>query len=337
MNRPLRAVAAVALLVLVTLSRGQAQTVGSIEGIVIDQQGAPVQGADVAADPINGKVRIGFVRPHAESDASGHFSIEGLAWRGTYKIFAKKLRSDYPNMAFSFYSDDIYPTALIGPSNPVAHITVRLGPPAAALTGSITDAQTGRPMPAAMELKRIQPPNKWISVSVPPEYRVLIPPSVTVSVTVTAPGYLRWTPPEPLTLASGTEMRLDVALEPAYNPNVAPSKFLIPDGYVGWVLLAYDQKNAPAAPSSNGERIFKFPGTGRLKTSSRGPESDAKKEYLYYSREGSIRDVPMDYRDGDGMIWGEYQGTLGGVISEYGFFVGTHDQYEKAKNRRPFQ
>lgn len=337
MIRPSRAVAAIAILMLAALSRGRAQTVGSIEGVVTDHQGVPVQGADVAADPINGKVRIGFVRPHAESDADGRFNITNLTWLGPYKIFVKKLSSGYPDTAFSFYSNDSYPTASISAGKPVARVEIRLGPPAAVLTGSITDARTGRPIPAGMELKRMQPPNKWISVSIPPEYRVLIPASVAVSVTVTVPGYVRWTSPEPLTMASGSEMRLDVPLEPEYNPNVPPSKFLIPDGYVGWVLLAYNQKNAPAVPSSDGERTFKFPATGRLKTSSRGPESDAKKEYLYYSPNGSTHDVPMDYRDGDGMIWGEYEGTLGGVISEYGFFVGTHEQYEQAKNRRPFQ
>jgi allophanate hydrolase subunit 1 len=37
------------------------------------------------------------------------------------------------------------------------------------------------------------------------------------------------------------------------------------------------------------------------------------------------------------MIWGEYDVSAHGVISGFGFFVGTEEQYSKTKRPRPVQ
>lgn len=93
----------------------------------------------------------------------------------------------------------------------------------------------------------------------------------------------------------------------------------------------------PPASVNDGTKLFKFPETGVLKTSSSGPERGTDRKYLYYSKDGSTREVPMDYGKAAGMIWGQYEGTKDGVISEFGFFARTEEQYSKAKSRRPIQ
>jgi hypothetical protein len=104
----------------------------------------------------------------------------------------------------------------------------------------------------------------------------------------------------------------------------------LPDGYVGWVLLEVNSKNAEPVTTENGVKVFKFPPNGKLYTSSSGPEKGAQDEYFYISREGStLRMIPMDYKHGNGMIWGQYEGTRNGTLSQFGFFVGTEDQYKK--------
>jgi hypothetical protein len=61
------------------------------------------------------------------------------------------------------------------------------------------------------------------------------------------------------------------------------------------------------------------------------PETGTRKEYFFYSADGSSRPAP-DYWDGGGLIWGEYEGARGGKLSFFGFFVGTQEQYAKAKS-----
>jgi hypothetical protein len=79
--------------------------------------------------------------------------------------------------------------------------------------------------------------------------------------------------------------------------------------------------------------VFKFPASGLTTTSSCGPTRGAANEFLYYSEDGSSRSIPMDYRGGNGMIWGQYEGFQNGVLSLFGFFVGSEKQYRKYQNR----
>lgn len=313
-----------------------AQGTGSIQGVVLDDRGSPVANAVVTADPVDGLAR-GTALPNAETDTDGRFVVEHLAWLGKYRIYTAKQTAGYPDTSFSFYSNDVLTTAEISAESPTATIRIQLGPKAGALVGAVSDAETGKPVPAGIELRRTASPDDWLSTSVAPNYRVLLPSSVNVSVVFVASGYEKWTVQGPLNLQPGQEMRLDVALQPAHNPALQASQFLIPDGYVGWLLLVYGQKDTQPSTIVQGATVFKFPPNGILKTSSPGPERGADRKYLYYSQDESLRDVPMDYKNGGGMVWGEYEGTRAGVISEFGFFVGTEDQYEKAKNHRPIQ
>jgi hypothetical protein len=113
-----------------------------------------------------------------------------------------------------------------------------------------------------------------------------------------------------------------------------PTKFLIPQGYVGWVKIEHGE-NAPPLEMSNGVYICRIPANGILQTSSSLEDGWAKEEYFYYSEHGSLRALPETNWGGGGMIWGghtEFQLGGNGIrpkrFSE-NFYVGREDQYHK--------
>jgi hypothetical protein len=304
-----------------------AQSRGSISGTVQDETGKPVSEAKVRADPMD-RQPVGSAVRYVQTDAEGHFRIDHLDW-GKYKVFAEKEEAGYPDTYWSFYSDDAFLVATLTPLAPVADIRISLGPKAGVIKGVVRDSITGAPLNAGFKLTRATDPKKWISTSVSSDYRVLLPPSTDVLLEVSAPGFKTWTLSAPLRLQAGTEMHLDIPLEPANDPTLQPSKFLVPDGYMGWLQLEYGIKDAPPVPVEGGVRIFKFPPSGVLKTSSSGPARGAQNQYSFYSADGSTRDIPTDYRNGNGMIWGQHEGSRGGVMTLFGFFVGAEEQYKK--------
>lgn len=312
----------------------QDQGTGVIRGIAVDENGAAVQGAMVNADSVagGGLIQHTLIR-YVTTDATGHFSIDGLDW-GKYDVFAKKEDSAYPNTNFSFYDNGSEPEATITPTLPTADVQIRLGPKAGILTGSVTNADTGAPVNAGFKLIRAASLDNWFSTSQPPNYRVLLPSSTDILLEVSAPGFKTWTLGHPLHLEPAAEMRLDIQLELSHDLGLHPSRFLVPDGYAGWLVLEYGVKDTEPVPTQDDVKVFRFPSNGALSTSSGGPERGAEDQYFYYSPNGSLRPIPQDYRSGGGMIWGQYEGDRDGRPSQFGFFVGTEEQYEKFKIRK---
>lgn len=121
-----------------------------------------------------------------------------------------------------------------------------------------------------------------------------------------------------------------------------PSRFIVPDGYVGWVKVYYNVKDAPALPLEEGYYLLKFPDSGILKTSSAPEYGEASDEYYYYS-DNTRRPLKTSFYGEGGMIWGGYDGSSGTAsmgehtkdISEErkstyrAFFVGTEEVYTK--------
>lgn len=111
-----------------------------------------------------------------------------------------------------------------------------------------------------------------------------------------------------------------------------PTKFLIPQGYVGWVKIEHGE-SGPPLKMSNGVYICRIPTSGIFQTSSLLEDGWAKDEYFYYSEDGSLRTLPDTGWGGGGMIWGgntKFQLTGNGIrpkrFSE-NFYVGREDQY----------
>jgi hypothetical protein len=316
-------------LVCPTINLGQEK--GSIRGTVVDDRGSPLSKARVHANALDGRPRGALIR-YVETDENGRFIIDRLEW-GKYAIFAMKEESEYPDLGASLYSNDIFPTVTIVPQTPLADLRIQLGPKAGILTGSVVDATNGGPLNARFKLTRAAAPDKWLSTSAPPNYRLLLPSSTDVLIEVAAPGFKTWTPAGPLQLHPGEELRLDISLEPSHDPNLHPSKFLVPAGYIGWLLLEYNVKGAEPSPNESGLEVFRFPVDGILKTASTGPQRGAQDMYLYYSVNGSVQEIPTDYKNGKAMIWGQHEGTANGILSQFGFFVGSEEQYKKYQMR----
>jgi hypothetical protein len=197
-----------------------AQQPGAIRGAVVDEKGMSVAAALVSVDPLDGVPRSDLVR-EVETDQRGHFSMDNLEL-GSYKVFAMKESSGYPNTAFAFYSNHVFLTATLTADIPTVDLTLRVGPPAVIITGLVTDAATNKPLDAAFLLRRTAAPDNWISLSQTAKYRVLVPPLTDVSFEVSAPGYKTYyyggaSDPlrrPPVLLESGQELKLDIQLEP---------------------------------------------------------------------------------------------------------------------------
>lgn len=115
-----------------------------------------------------------------------------------------------------------------------------------------------------------------------------------------------------------------------------PSRFLIPEGYVGWARVEFEVTTAPPLPIEGGEYVVKFPPSGLLRTSSSEEYGRAKDHYFYYSNNGT-RPLP-DGSDKNGMIWGNINGEGSGVQGKKKyeeFFVGTEQQFKQQLTTEP--
>ena len=104
-------------------------------------------------------------------------------------------------------------------------------------------------------------------------------------------------------------------------------RFLIPEGYKGWVRVEFEVPHEPLLPMEGGQTVLKIPPSGVLKTSSPEQYGWAKDSYSYYSGAGE-RLLP-DSGHGS-LIWGKMNGAESGSSGkcEYEeFFVGTEQQY----------
>jgi hypothetical protein len=109
-----------------------------------------------------------------------------------------------------------------------------------------------------------------------------------------------------------------------------PSRYLIPEGYVGWVNIYFEVKDAPPLSMEEDHYLFKLPASGELQTSSRMASGVAKDDYYYYDdASNKVRRLESTGWDGGGMIWAESfgDGEKGG--NNLRFFIGTEEQLKK--------
>lgn len=114
-------------------------------------------------------------------------------------------------------------------------------------------------------------------------------------------------------------------------------RYLIPQGYTGWIVVQYGVAGAPATPLENGFLLYSIPRNGRLKTSSTLLYGRGKDEFYYVSPTGQ-RQPLANTISGGGLIWGESVGSKethqGQLVTQSPvtktFFVGTEKQFNKA-------
>ncbi len=129
-----------------------------------------------------------------------------------------------------------------------------------------------------------------------------------------------------LTLALLTSLALWLSVS-ARNSTRPASRFLIPEGYTGWIRIEFEVQGAPTLAMEGGEYILKIPSDGVLRTSSAEQYGWARDHYYYYSAQGMR---PLSDSGSDALIWGKINGEGSGASGKRKYeelFVGSAQQF----------
>jgi|SRR5579863_1117958 len=114
------------------------------------------------------------------------------------------------------------------------------------------------------------------------------------------------------------------------------SRFLIPEGYTGWVRVEFEVQGAPPLPMEAGNYVFTIPADGVLRTSSPEQYGWARDRYYSYSAQGTR---PLTDSGSDRIIWGKINGEESGVSGKRKyeeFFVGTGELFRNQPIRSAY-
>jgi len=108
---------------------------------------------------------------------------------------------------------------------------------------------------------------------------------------------------------------------------------LIPKGYVGWIRVDFNVKDAPALPIEGDYYVVKIPVTGHFQTSTEDAYGLLGDVYQYECDGKRSRLAIAQNKEAVCRIWGNFQGsaTLSdatGYLFRY-FFVGPKEEYQK--------
>lgn len=106
--------------------------------------------------------------------------------------------------------------------------------------------------------------------------------------------------------------------------------YLIPENYVGWVQIIYDQEEFNAIKQVNGKNIYTIPESGILKTSTPVENGISFDEFYYYDEQNKQQKLDVDQMIHGHHIGGESVNASGKIegptVQE--FFVGTETQLQ---------
>jgi hypothetical protein len=120
----------------------------------------------------------------------------------------------------------------------------------------------------------------------------------------------------------------------ARKESLRSSRFLIPEGYTGWIRIEFEVQGAPSLPIDHGEYTITIPADGVLRTSSVEQYGWAPDRYYYYSGQ-NMRSLPDSGESA--MIWGKLNGeatSTSGKQQYEEFFVGTLDQFKNQSKEK---
>lgn len=112
------------------------------------------------------------------------------------------------------------------------------------------------------------------------------------------------------------------------HSSLRSSRFLIPEGYTGWIRVEFEVQGAPPLSTEGAEYVLRIPADGILRTSSPEQYGWARDHYYYYSAEG-VHPIP-DSGEAP-LIWGKINGEASGAAGKRKyeeFFVGTAQQFK---------
>jgi hypothetical protein len=195
-----------------------AQQSGTIRGTVLDEKGKPVSGATVFASRTDGD---DATEKSVPTDPNGGFVITDLVW-GKYTVSAEKPGAGYPRTPSAFYGNPGAPPVLeISAGRASAKTKIEFRGKVPAITGTVFDDEASVPIPATFLLRHAQEPANVLSVEQGPNYYILVPPGVGLTLAVSARGYKTWYYPgtndyakrTTLNVSPGQALKLNIRLD----------------------------------------------------------------------------------------------------------------------------
>jgi hypothetical protein len=184
--------AAFLVLTCASLLAQDSKRVGIIRGIVLDATDQPVEDAKVRANFTGG---FSGIVPSARTDKSGHFVIKRLVW-GEWYVTASKEQDGYPDEGNAFYSgfSSAPVTVDLGADNPEQSVTVHLGQKAGSISGTIADAESGKPVEPCARLQwKGAPSISWSGYGLlKSSFHLLVPADKDITLMIWAWGYEPW-------------------------------------------------------------------------------------------------------------------------------------------------
>lgn len=176
--------AAFLMLTCASLLAQGSQSTGIIRGIVLDATGQPVQDAKVKA---NFTGSFSGMVPSAHTDKSGHFVIRHVVF-GEWYVTASKEQGGYPDESNAFYSGfgSAPPTVDLSGNNTELFVTVHLGQKAGSISGTIADAESGKPLEPCARLQWKNVPSiSWSGYGLlKSKFYLLVPADTDITLTI---------------------------------------------------------------------------------------------------------------------------------------------------------
>jgi hypothetical protein len=197
---------------------------GVIRGVVIDDAGSHVAGAQVRADSQDGRPR-GSVLPFSETDRDGAFAIPRLDW-GLYHLWVSK--GEGGGRADTFKYRVFHPeipdiSVTLTPGQAAAEVVLEFPRPGK-VTWSATDATTGGPVAISMRVFHWPEgdDNAGMRYDEAPgtattqrnQYWMLAPPDAEVGLSARADGYQVWRYPASVRIKPGDNLVVSIRLQP---------------------------------------------------------------------------------------------------------------------------
>ena len=192
---------------------------GTIYGIAIGQDGQPAKGIGVQAEPLG--VPLAAALPRTTTNERGEYRFVNLPWWGRYTVCVEDEQAGYSTFSTGCIGQSQPPEVELTPEHPEAELRIHLPPKAGFLRVNLSNRKTGATIPAmgVVVTTSGSPPSLIFSMSCYSTKVVLLPPDKDVLLHVTSDGYREWTESvgrgKPLRLPSGTQVTLNVQLEPS--------------------------------------------------------------------------------------------------------------------------
>ncbi|RJE84628.1 hypothetical protein D3P07_22100 [Paenibacillus sp. 1011MAR3C5] len=117
------------------------------------------------------------------------------------------------------------------------------------------------------------------------------------------------------------------------SENKITHKYILPEGFTGWVEIIYEQPGYPALKKEGKKYIYNVPESGKMLTSTKN--FSGPMDFSYMDRNGKL----IEFRTVSPMIHGVNTSSGGSSSGEIfpqkvTFFVGTEEQWREASEIR---